>query len=292
VTRPIPAPHNPHPDQTWHEIRPTHTASRSATRAAQRTAQARSQARKPGRVTTRRVLAALFSAGLLASIATIAAGYTSGQAGTDGGAVAATLSGPCGKTGPGQEQVEAYLAARTGRFGQVKADARQSAADCAAIAAFQKWAGIPNPTGFADATTGEVARRLAAVQTGDCAPQPRGTTVCVDLTHQAMWVVRSGRIVLGPTVARTGRPGKATPIGIYEITEKKVDTISSETGTRLPYWQRFFRDFGFHAADTPMYAAIPGSLGCVNLLNRDAQALFKLTELGTEVHLFGQKPGT
>jgi hypothetical protein len=204
----------------------------------------------------------------------------------------AATATPCNQTGPGQREVEAYIATRSGQYGRVKLDGRQSPSDCAAIASFQRWAQVPSRTGFADATTGFLARQLGAIRYDQCQAPGDRTTVCVDLTNQAMWVVRSGRIILGPTVARSGRQGQATPTGTYQITQKKVSTISSEFGTPLPYWERFVDDIGFHTADTPMYAPIPGSFGCVNLLDRDAKALYQLTEIGTSVSVFGRKPGT
>ncbi len=205
---------------------------------------------------------------------------------------AASSSAPCNQTGPGQRQVEAYLATRSGQYGRVEADGRQSPTDCAAIASFQRWAQVPTQSGFADATTGFLARRLGNIRYDQCQAPGDRMTVCVDLTNQAVWVVQSGRIVLGPTTARTGRSGNATPTGQFTITQKKVQTVSTASGTPLPYWERFVNDIGFYTADSPMYSAAPGTLGGVTLLDRDAKALYGMTEIGTSVTVFGTKPGT
>jgi lipoprotein-anchoring transpeptidase ErfK/SrfK len=197
----------------------------------------------------------------------------------------------CEITGSSQRTVETYLATRASQFGAVSTDGLTSSPDCAAIRAFQTWAGMVHPTGIADGTTGDVARRLASVVPGRC-HAGSATTVCVDLTAQVMWVQTSGRIIFGPVPVRTGRAGEATPAGAYAITQKKADTTSSEFGTKLPFWERFYKDFGFHGAETYLYADIPGSHGCVNLLLRDAKALFGLTHTGTAVRIFGAKPGT
>ncbi|MGH3656888.1 MAG: L,D-transpeptidase family protein [Micromonosporaceae bacterium] len=192
-------------------------------------------------------------------------------------------------TGPKQRKVETHLAA-IGGFGPVTVDGEQSAEDCAAIKKFQRRYGITPSKGKAGPTTAYVARRLAATKLDTCKPKAK-LTVCVDLTHQTMWVVRDGDVVLGPTPVRTGRPGYATPAGHYKITEKKQRTISSYYDVALPYWQRFVGDIGFH--QTPSYLhSEPGSHGCVNLLPRDAVALWKLTSVGTKVHSFGRRPGT
>jgi lipoprotein-anchoring transpeptidase ErfK/SrfK len=197
----------------------------------------------------------------------------------------------CEITGTAQRAVEGYLATRTAEFGAVTVDGRNSAGDCVAIRAFQTWAGMQGASGIADSTTGSVARRLTAAAPGHC-HAGAAMTVCVNLSQQILWVQRSGVITFGPVPIRTGRAGEATPPGTYAITEKKADTTSSEFGTKLPFWQRFYRDYGFHAAETYLYADIPGSHGCVNLLLRDAKALFGLTGTGTAVRIFGVKPGT
>jgi lipoprotein-anchoring transpeptidase ErfK/SrfK len=187
--------------------------------------------------------------------------------------------------------VEEYVYRNASRFGRVVRDGRLAGPDCAAVRAFQRWAMIPQVTGSATPITAAVATRLSAARPAACRATGRAVTLCVDLSSQTMWAVRAGRLVLGPTVARTGRRGEATPTGWYRITQRKRYTVSSEYGTPLWFWQRFYRDFGFHAAVTPMYAAVGGSHGCVNLLPRDAAA-FWLARRGSRVHVFGRKPGT
>jgi len=196
----------------------------------------------------------------------------------------------CATTGPGQRDVEAYLATRAGRYGRVDVDGRQSAIDCAAIASFQRWAQVPTRTGFADATTGFLARQLGAIRYDQCQAPGDRLTVCVDLTNQAMWVVQSGRIMLGPTAIRSGQAGQETPAGSFKITDKQLREVGQD-GVEQPYYAEFLDDIGFHTANKPMYGAVSGSTG-INLLDRDAKALYRLTELGTAVNIFGRKPGT
>lgn len=205
---------------------------------------------------------------------------------------ASRSGGNCGRTGPGQAQVEQYLAGQTARFGQVTMDASQDAADCAAIKKFQTAVGLPTVTGFADETTAQIADRLYNSTPADCNADADATTVCVDLTHQTLWVTKGGSVIFAPVVVRTGGNGPQTPVGEFSITEKKVSTVSSEYGTELPYWQRFHDDVGFHGTDTSLYdASAEGSPGCVNLLRGDARKVYDLTKVGTDVHAFGQKVG-
>ncbi|HEV7756061.1 MAG TPA: L,D-transpeptidase [Mycobacteriales bacterium] len=204
-------------------------------------------------------------------------------------APAAAVTGPCGTTGPGQLAVERYLVAHAGTYGRVKVDGRQSAADCRAIKRFQVRFGISPAQGHAGTTTKAVAQRLTKSAVSRCRA---GTRVCVDLSSQTFWMVRGGRVVLGPTPIRTGRAGGyRTPTGAFRIGAKKRMTTSSYYGTKMPYWQHFYRDMGFHETPSPLYRG-PGSHGCVNLLRRDAIALYRLTSRGTPVVVFGRKPGT
>jgi lipoprotein-anchoring transpeptidase ErfK/SrfK len=217
----------------------------------------------------------------------IAAGLVAGVGLTP--APAAAAAGPCGTTGPGQLAVERYLAAHAGTYGKVTVDGRQSVADCKAIARFQARFGISPAAGLAGPTTGAVAQRLTKAQVNRCRT---GTRVCVDLTTQTFWMVRGGKIVLGPTTVRTGRAGGyRTPTGTFRVGAKKRMTTSSYYGTKMPYWQHFYRDMGFHETPSYLYQG-PGSHGCVNLLRRDAISLYKLTSRGTPVMIFGRKPGT
>jgi hypothetical protein len=202
--------------------------------------------------------------------------------------VAHAAAQDCSRTGPAQREVERYLAAHTA-YGRVKVDGRQSTADCKAIRKFQGRHGISPSNGYAGPTTRGIVRRLNAAQLSRCRT---GTRVCVDLTSQTMWMVRGGKIVLGPALIRTGKKGGyQTPAGAFRIGTKKRMTTSSYFGTKMPYWQQFHRDMGFH--ETPSYLHTgPGSHGCINLLRRDAVKLYELTKRGTGVSIFGRKPGT
>jgi lipoprotein-anchoring transpeptidase ErfK/SrfK len=206
---------------------------------------------------------------------------------------ASRSTGYCGRTGPGQARVENYLQTQTTRFGQVIVDAKQDSVDCVAIKKFQTSVGLAVATGFADEQTAEVADRLARSAPASCHAAVSATTVCVDLTHQTLWVTRGGSVIFSPTVIRSGAKGLVTPSGDFAVIEKKQVTISSEYGTPLPYWERFYADFGIHATNASLYGtADPGSHGCVNMLSSDAQKLYSLTRVGTPVHVFGHKANT
>jgi hypothetical protein len=192
--------------------------------------------------------------------------------------------------GERQRDVETYLA-KLGGFGRITVDGKQSAEDCAAIKKFQRRYDIRPAEGRAGPTTADVAKRLASTDTRKCRAGS-GTTFCVDLTLQTVWAMRDGRVVMRPTVTRTGMPGYRTPAGTYSINFRNVKEWSDPYEVWLPYWQHFTDGMGFHQTTTYIHNKSIGSHGCVNLLPVDARRLWELGKVGTRVYLFGRRPGT
>jgi lipoprotein-anchoring transpeptidase ErfK/SrfK len=192
--------------------------------------------------------------------------------------------------GQHQRAVETYLA-RLGGFGAVTVDGRQSAADCAAIKKFQKRYGIRPVEGRAGPTTLDVAQRLATTDTTSC-KAGAGTTFCVDLTRQTVWAMRGGKVVMAPTVTRTGMSGYRTPAGTYTVNFRNPKEWSDPYEVWLPYWQHFTQGMGFHETTTYLHDKSIGSHGCVNLLHADAVRMWELGKVGTRVVLVGRRPGT
>jgi lipoprotein-anchoring transpeptidase ErfK/SrfK len=194
-------------------------------------------------------------------------------------------------TGKYQKQVEGYLK-KLGGFGAVKVDGRQSAADCAAIKKFQKRYGIQPAAGLAGPTTRSVAKRLASTKLSACKAKASVTTVCVDLTHQTIWVMKGGKAIVKPTVTRTGMKGYRTPTGTFKTFQKAKKEWSNPYHVWMPYWQRFVRGVGLHQTTTYLHDTWRGSHGCVNLLPSDAKYLYGKLKIGTTVKVFGRRPGT
>jgi hypothetical protein len=196
----------------------------------------------------------------------------------------ASAAGCAPRTGPNQRQVEKYLGLRV--------DGWASQADCLAVQRFQRRFDIRPTAGYAGPLTGSIVTRLSTAHYGQCG-YSAATKVCVDLTSQVVWVTKAGKRTYGPVPVRSGRKNLTTPAGTFKIQDKKVTTVSSIFGVKLPYWQRFYRDMGFHQTTTYLYdPKIPGSHGCLNLLPADAKALFGITARGTVVQIIGRKPGT
>jgi hypothetical protein len=193
--------------------------------------------------------------------------------------------------GDRQREVETYLA-KLGGFGKVTVDGRQSAADCAAIKKFQQRYGISPSSGRAGPTTADVGRRLVGTDTRACQAKSSGTTFCVDLTHQTAWVMRGGRVLLGPTVVRTGKAGYPTTAGWYFVNVRRTKEWSDPYKVWLPYWQHFNDGMGFHQTTTYLHDMSLGSHGCVNLLPGDAVRFYEAGKYNDPVHVFGRRPGT
>ncbi|MGN9774619.1 L,D-transpeptidase family protein [Micromonospora sp. H33] len=199
-------------------------------------------------------------------------------------------SSPAGcPQGEHQRQVETYLA-RLGGFGAVTVDGRQSAADCAAIKRFQRRYDIRPAIGRAGPTTYDVAKRLATTDTDVCGDRP-GLTFCVDLTRQTTWVMRDSRVIVKPTVTRTGMAGFRTPAGTFTIDRRNLKEWSNPYEVWLPYWQHFTRGMGFHETTTYLHDGSIGSHGCVNLLHSDAVRYWELGRIGSRVVLVGSRSG-
>ena len=233
---------------------------------------------------------AVFIGGGLGAIALApAAGAAAGPAVTSV-TVAAKAAVTCA-TGEYQKAVEGYLKT-LGGFGTVTVDGRQSAADCAAITKFQSRYGIQPAAGRAGPTTYAVARRLAGTSTSACYASRSVTTVCVDLTHQTVWVMRAGTVIYRPTVTRTGMKGYATPTGTFRINRRTLQEWSDPYHVWMPYWQRFVGGIGLHQTTTYLHDGWRGSHGCVNLLGYDARTLYGMLKIGDTVKVFGRRPGT
>lgn len=133
-----------------------------------------------------------------------------------------------------------------------------------------------------------------AAEAASAPPQscPRGYVriVCVDLTHQTMWMQdQAGKRTFGPVPIRSGRKAFPTRAGMKKIYAKKVKEWSTLYNVSMPYSQYFDGGQAFHAYAGAM-SDPPGSHGCVNMRYSDAKALFSVTRTGDQVYIWGRKP--
>ena len=81
------------------------------------------------------------------------------------------------------------------------------------------WGGYPTPVPVLAAVT---------VPTGVVARTPCTLTAqaCVDLTTKHAWLIRDGRILVGPVPINIGGPGELTPVGTFTVWRKDPHHIS------------------------------------------------------------------
>ncbi|MGW1063139.1 L,D-transpeptidase family protein [Streptomyces aureus] len=193
------------------------------------------------------------------------------------------MAAECGNGGVYQRRVERWL--------RLKADGRQSAADCRAIRAFQRKHGVEPATGEAGAATWARMRKLsagAARGTHGC-PARSYRVACVDLDHQRTWVQQRGRVVFGPVPMRSGGLRHPTRTGWFRIFWRHRHHWSTLYNSPMPYAQFFSGGQAFHAVRGSI-RTVGGSMGCVNLRLADARGLWKALRTGDHVYVWGRRP--
>lgn len=105
--------------------------------------------------------------------------------------------------------------------------------------------------------------------------------VIVSLPEQRAYVYRNG-VRIGTSTTSTGKPGHATPPGIYTILQKRREHYSNlYDDAPMPFMQRLTWDgVAMHAGNLPGY---PASHGCVRLPLGFAERLFATTGVGSVV---------
>ncbi|MEU6260827.1 L,D-transpeptidase family protein [Streptomyces sp. NPDC047043] len=189
------------------------------------------------------------------------------------------------RTGPYQKAVERWL--------KLKADGKQSAADCRAIRNFQVKHRIKAATGFAGPVTWATMQLISAKKNPNAAkkcPVRKYRVACVDLSRQLTWVQKGKKVLYGPVPMRSGRAGHRTRTGWHKIYWKHKNHWSTLYNSPMPYAQFFDGGQAFHAVYGSIYTTV-GSWGCVNLRLGDARKLWGVLKKGDQVYVWGSRPG-
>jgi hypothetical protein len=109
----------------------------------------------------------------------------------------------------------------------------------------------------------------------------------VSITEQRAYVYRNG-VLIGATTVSTGRPGHATPVGVFTVLQKQKEHRSTiYDGAPMPYMERLtWGGIALHAGGLPGY---PESHGCIHLPSEFAQRLFALSTSGMTVVISTQQ---
>jgi lipoprotein-anchoring transpeptidase ErfK/SrfK len=105
--------------------------------------------------------------------------------------------------------------------------------------------------------------------------------IVVVLDTQRVYVFQNEKLIGFSTIS-SGKKGKETPTGIFNILQKNVDHKSNlYSNAPMPFMQRLTWDgIAMHGGDLPGY---PASHGCIRLPLPFAKALFGVTQMGQEV---------
>jgi hypothetical protein len=137
------------------------------------------------------------------------------------------------------------------------------------------------------------------------------TAVIIDLTEQAAYLLKDGRVAFVSPIA-SGKEGWGTPIGSFRVISKDLNHRSGNFGlitdsygrivnpnatpgshvppgchympAPMPYFMEFRKYVGMHAGYLPGY---PASHGCVRMPKDLAAEFFARVQIGTPVKVIG-----
>lgn len=170
----------------------------------------------------------------------------------------------------------------------------------AEVRAFQKLAGFVR-TGVVDrATLDELTRRTGKVDANDLAAgadQPFGArlpvsctvghVICIDMRARSVrWVIDG--VTKLRLDARFGAEGTPTRLGIFSITRKSRDHVSTLYGSKMPFALFFDRGQAVHySSDFAARGYAGASHGCVNIRDfKNMEWLFDHAQVGDRVMVY------
>jgi hypothetical protein len=105
--------------------------------------------------------------------------------------------------------------------------------------------------------------------------------IVVVLDIQRIYVFQNDKL-LGFSTISSGKKGKETPTGVFNILQKNIDHKSNlYSNAPMPFMQRLTWDgIAMHAGQLPGY---PASHGCIRLPRAFAKSLYEATQIGQEV---------
>lgn len=136
----------------------------------------------------------------------------------------------------------------------------------------------------------EVRKEIHELQPGEFTWHPERSpvgpvAVIASIPEQRVHVYRNG-VRIGVSTCSTGKPGHATPTGVFVVLQKDRNHRSSTyNNAPMPNMNRLTWDgIALHAGKLPGY---PASHGCVRLPSVFSARLFSVTHIGTPVIISG-----
>ena len=110
-----------------------------------------------------------------------------------------------------------------------------------------------------------------------CSPR---AAACIDLSEDLSWLMEGGAVTYGPVWISHGAEGYETPPGVFRVSFKDRDHVSSIYGSPMPYSVFFNDGIAFHGGDLNEESA-----GCIRLDLNDAETYFNMLEPGDIVEV-------
>lgn len=137
-----------------------------------------------------------------------------------------------------------------------------------------------------------IKARIADLEPGQFIWQPEQATegpveIVVSLGLQRAYIFRSGKLIGASTIS-SGKQGHETPIGRFEILQKrKIHRSNRYDDAPMPFMQRLnWYGVALHGGHVPGH---PASHGCIRLPMEFARKLFAATKLGSFVFVAEDK---
>ena len=114
-------------------------------------------------------------------------------------------------------------------------------------------------------------------------------SIAVDLSKQRLYAREDGKTIFSARIS-SGQVGRDTPPGYYKILEKDKNHVSNmypkpNGGAKMPYMLRLSYDgIAIHQGYLP---GVPASHGCIRVSRSSAKKLWKWSEIGTKVVVYG-----
>lgn len=119
------------------------------------------------------------------------------------------------------------------------------------------------------------AGQASAATAPPCSASARA---CVDLSTQQGWLMNNGAVTYGPVPLRSGRSSLPTPAGVFHVTYKDKNHVSSIYHVAMPYAVFFHGGDALHEG-----SLVESSHGCVHLTRSAAETFYADLSVGDEV---------
>lgn len=108
-------------------------------------------------------------------------------------------------------------------------------------------------------------------------------SILISLPDQRAYVYR-GQTLVAVSAVSTGKEGKETPVGVFNILQKKeMNRSNLYNNAPMPFMQRLTWDgIAIHAGKNPGF---PASHGCIRVPTEFAKKLYAATQLGATVEV-------